>query len=81
MRIFEDDDAGYLTWIDSHQHGFVVNTTRKPDPRYLILHRARCHTIRGKPACGKRWTTGYFIRACAEDRAELDQWAWPDRRR
>jgi hypothetical protein len=33
MRIFEDDDAGYLAWIDGHQHGFVVNTTRKPDPR------------------------------------------------
>jgi hypothetical protein len=32
MRIFEDD-AGYLAWIDGHQHGFVVNTTRKPDPR------------------------------------------------
>jgi hypothetical protein len=33
MRIFEDDDAGYLAWIDGHQHGFVLNTYRKPDPR------------------------------------------------
>ena len=38
MRIFGDDDAGYLTWIERNQHGFVVNTTRKPDPRCLILH-------------------------------------------
>jgi hypothetical protein len=30
MRIFEDDDAGYLTWIDSHQHGFVVNFFPSP---------------------------------------------------
>jgi hypothetical protein len=50
MRIVEDDDAGYLAWVESHQHGFVVNTTRKPDPRYLILHRATCGTITGKPA-------------------------------
>ena len=50
MRIFEDDDAGYLAWIDGHQHGFVVNTFRKPDPRYLFLHRASCGTIRGKTA-------------------------------
>ena len=33
MRIVEDDDAGYLAWIDGHQHGFVVNSYRKPDPR------------------------------------------------
>ncbi len=75
MRILEDDDAGYLTWVDRNQHGFVVNTTRKPDPRYLILHRASCGTIRGKPARGERWTTGDFIKVCAERRAELDQWA------
>jgi hypothetical protein len=75
MRIFEDDDAGYLAWIDGHHHGFVVNTTRKPDPRYLYLHRASCGTIRGKPARGERWTTGDFIKVCLETRVELDQWA------
>jgi hypothetical protein len=73
--IVEDDDACYLAWVDGHQHGFVVNTYRKPDPRYLILHQASCGTIHGKPACGERWTTGYFIKACAENRAALDQWA------
>ena len=75
MRIFEDDDAGYLAWVERNQHGFVVNTTRKPDPRYLLLHRARCGTIRGKPARGDRWTTGDFSKVCAETRAALDQWA------
>jgi hypothetical protein len=74
MRIFEDD-AGYLAWVESHQHGFVVNTFRKPDPRYLILHRATCGTITSKPARGDRWTTGDFIKACSETRAALDQWA------
>ena len=75
MRIFEDDDAGYLAWIDGHQHGFVVNTFRKLDPRYLILHRASCHTIRGKPDRGDRWTTGDFIKPCSETRSALDQLA------
>jgi hypothetical protein len=75
MRIFEDDAAGYLAWVESHQHGLVVNTTRKPDPRYLMLHRASCGTIRGKPARGDRWTTGQFIKACSETRAALDHWA------
>ncbi len=31
--------------------------------------------IRGKPARGERWTTGDFIKACAETRDELEQWA------
>jgi hypothetical protein len=73
MRIFEDDDAGYLTWVESNQHGFVVNTTRKPDPGYLYLHRASCGTMRGKSARGNRWTTGDFIKACGETCSELDQ--------
>ena len=30
MRLFEDDDAGYLAWVESHQDGFVVNTYRPP---------------------------------------------------
>jgi hypothetical protein len=75
MRIFEDDDTGYLAWVESHQHGFVVNTYRKPDPRYLILHRATCGTITGKPARGDRWTTGDFLKACSETGAALDHWA------
>jgi hypothetical protein len=75
MRIFEDDDAGYLAWVERSQHGFVVNTTRKPDPTYLYLHRANCGTIRGKPARGERWTTGLFIKVCAETCAALDQCA------
>jgi hypothetical protein len=74
MQIFEDDD-GYLAWLVSHQHGFVVSTFRKPNPRYLMLHRATCGTITGKPARGDRWTTGDFIKACAETRAALDEWA------
>ena len=73
MRIFEDDDPGYLTWVEGNQHGFVVNTYRKPDQRYIYLHRASCGTIRGKPDRGDRWTTGELIKACAETRADLDQ--------
>jgi hypothetical protein len=68
MRIFEDDDAGYLAWVENHQHGFDVNSYRKPDPRYLILHRATCGTITGKPARDDRWMTGEFIKACSETR-------------
>ena len=75
MRLFKDDDAGYLAWVEHHQDGYVVNTSRNPDPRYLWLHRASCRTIRGKPAHGDRWTTGDYMKACSETLADLDQWA------
>jgi hypothetical protein len=54
IRIIEDEDVGYLAWLKSHPHGFIVNTTRKPDLRYLMLQRATCGTITGKPARGDR---------------------------
>jgi hypothetical protein len=75
MHIYEDDDPGYLAWVEGHPHGVVVNTYRKPDPRYLILHRATCGTITGKPARGDRWTTGAFIKVCSESRPDLEHWA------
>ena len=78
MQLFKNDDPGYLAWVESHQDGFVVNTYRKPDPRYLILHRVTCGTITGKPARGDRWTTGEFMKACSENRADLEQWARED---
>ena len=81
MRIFEGDDAGYLAWIDGHQHGFVVNTFRKPDPRYLVLHRASCGTIRGKPARGERWTTGELHQSVRGDSRRSRPVGAPDRRR
>jgi hypothetical protein len=51
MRIFEDDDAGYLAWIEGHQHGFVVNTYRKPDRRYLSsIGPAAARSAANRPA-------------------------------
>src|SRR5688500_2306215 len=75
MRIFQDDDAGYLTWLETHSNGLVVNTYRRPRPSYLKLHQADCGTITKKPANGDRWTVDY-VKVCAEHRAELDAWAW-----
>jgi hypothetical protein len=70
-----DDDSGYLRWIADHPDGFVVNTFRKPNPSYLILHRSTCGTITGTPARGKRWTTGDFAKICSTDRVDLARWA------
>jgi hypothetical protein len=71
---FVDSDAGYLAWIADHSNGFVVNAERRPRASYLILHRATCGTITGKPARGLVWTRA-FIKACSVDLVPLGQWS------
>jgi hypothetical protein len=73
MRRFVDDDHGYLDWLDHHPDGFVINTGRTPSAAYLMLHRASCGTITGKPARGSTFTDEY-IKVCGE-RNELEEFA------
>lgn len=54
--VFRDDDDGYLACLAAHPVGFVLNVNRSPRPDYLILHRASCRTISGRPTRGGPWT-------------------------
>ena len=74
MIVFRDDDEGFLTWISSHPAGFVMNTRRRPDPDYMILHAADCPTLGAH--CGMNDNPGGFterayIKACGDDLKEL----------
>ncbi len=70
---FVDDDPGYLDWLARHPGGFVINTGRTPSAAYLMLHRAACGTIRGRPARGTTFT-GDYAKVCG-DRDELEGFA------
>lgn len=73
VEVFRDDDAGYLAWLAEHPDGFVLNVARPPRANYLILHRASCRTISGRPARGGPWT-GPYIKVCSEDKLEIAAW-------
>jgi len=73
LRIFRNDDRGYLAWLAEHPTGFVVNMSRSPRADYVILHRAACRTISGRPARGGPWT-GPYIKGCANDDLEIAAW-------
>lgn len=73
MKKFVDDDEGYLNWIHKNPAGFVVNSYRKPNSRYLILHHANCWTISSPKRIN--WTTTGYIKICSLDRMELEKWA------
>jgi len=73
MEQFVDDDPGYLDWVARHPDGFVINTGRAPTVSYLMLHRAQCRTITGRPARGTTFT-GDYAKVCS-GREELEAFA------
>lgn len=73
LRVFVNDDAGYLDWLVAHPNGYVVNSQRNPVPNYLVLHRANCTWI--NPPRFTVWTTGNYIKICADTIPELSSWA------
>ena len=70
MKHFENDDAGYLKWLNQNPEGFVVNVERSPRPEYLILHRATCSTIAKAREEGAYTDRGYR-KVVANDLDEL----------
>jgi hypothetical protein len=45
VKKFEHDDEAYIVWLEEHPDGFVCNVRSRPDPNYVVLHRASCPTI------------------------------------
>jgi hypothetical protein len=74
MERFEDDDHGYLAWLQQHPIGYVANAERRLSANHLILHKVSCATISGRPANGQHWTRDY-VKLCSVNRTELAAWA------
>jgi HB1/ASXL restriction endonuclease-like protein with HTH domain len=72
IELFKDDDDGFFEWIQHNPDGYFLNTERNPKPTYLVLHRSGCSHFDGAPEV--HWTKAY-IKFCARDRDELEQWA------
>ena len=72
---FVDDDPGYLAWIAANPDGYVLNSEVNPTSRYLVLHRATCHTMAPRGATdSRRWTVAYR-KTCAATARDLIDWA------
>jgi hypothetical protein len=67
MRVFANDDTGYLDWLDRHRDGWVLNVRATPDQNYVVLHRATCHTISRTYVRQGAWTCrGYRKIGCLD---------------
>ena len=72
MHAFRRDEPGYRAWLQAHPDGYVVNSYATPSPDYLVLHSARCWTIRRN---GVNYTSGDYAKTCSESLEELRRWA------
>src|SRR3712207_607293 len=70
---FQDDDEGYLAWIDANPRGFVVNCEPHPSPNNMVLHRASCMHITVPGENMEHWTHQY-IKVCSPKNGLLMKW-------
>lgn len=70
--MFKDDDQGFYEWQDANPEGLFINTERKPNPNYLVLHLSGCSHFDGSDSV--RWTKDY-VKIASTDRDALEEWA------
>lgn len=73
MRTFENDETGYLQWVNENPDGFVINSPKQPGSFPEMLHRASCAHITTDRHTN--YTTTSFKKICSLDRQELVEWA------
>jgi hypothetical protein len=69
-------DAPYLRWLHDHRCGLVVNTRRRLDPTYMVLHRAVCASIRqaARQVNENPFVGRSYIKVCSDNEADLLAW-------
>lgn len=70
--MFKDDDDAFFEWQEAHSDGEFINTERKPNPNYLVLHKSGCPHFKGDASV--RWTKDY-VKVASTDHAALESWA------
>ena len=72
VLMFKDDDEGFFEWQNSYPDSHFINTERKPNPNYLVLHKSGCPHFKGNNSL--KWTKDY-VKICSSERAALEAWA------
>lgn len=72
---FRDDDESYVNWLAANPDGYVANILRSHSASSARLHRSTCRTISGQNPHGGPWTAAKYVKFCAKQLSELDEWA------
>jgi hypothetical protein len=74
--VFDSGDGPYQDWLAANPDGYVINTVRSKSASYMVLHRARCSTIRNytKMAGEGGFTERAYIKVCSTSVDDLRNW-------
>jgi len=72
MVYFRDDDEEYVSWVERHPAGYVLNLGTG-GKRNAMLHTARC-TKHMYPVNTALSNTHDYPKACSRYRDELERW-------
>ena len=73
MEIFDDRENEYRAWLLNNSDGYVVNSRKRIDKSYLILHRSTCGSISSEKI--QNYTTTSYFKICSVRVGELEKWA------
>jgi hypothetical protein len=71
---FSYDDAGYLAWVETHPHGFVLNQPRAGRSTTPTVHRVGCAAVAGRVDTGESMTVT-AIKVCGPSAEVLGAWS------
>jgi len=72
-EVFRNDEPGYVSWLERHERGFVLNLWPVGSSQVPMLHSARCMHIYYPEVTYTH--TVKRPKACSEDRVTLERWA------
>lgn len=77
MKVFDKDDTPYITWLQKHPDGYVLNRRRGMSNNYLVLHRATCGKIHGYTQMARPggFTERGYIKICSINLDSLYEYA------
>ncbi|MBP7605426.1 MAG: HNH endonuclease [Giesbergeria sp.] len=76
FKEFINRESEYLTWVNEHPDGFVLNAEKTPRAAYMPLHTALCPTVMqySKKARKDAFTGHSYIKICSDEPSALLAW-------
>lgn len=74
VKLFDNDEAAYLAWVQANPNGFVANIDRaQAFQQYPMVHVAT-HGLVSSPKIGN-FTTGDYVKFCSTDLDALERYS------
>lgn len=74
VELFDNDETGYLEWVQANPNGFVANVDRAGSEQPYPMVHAATHGSISSAKIGN-FTTGDYIKFCSTDLAALEQYS------